>query len=191
MLDINGVRRDFWLLVETGIVGGDGFARTTSPPYPGFSAGGQYIAAKADQPEKLVTIGGEPRNHEGFSLALDFNNGIGIHWGGGFIPIIPMLSPVLTIATYRRRPLDEIPVAQQTVDVSAATPGQVFMPAVSLPVIDPEDSAPVITDIALTSVDPPMVELQGLKFAGAQVIFRYRDVDYPAGATRPRTRPHW
>ncbi len=183
MLDINGDLREYWLIMETGIVGGDGFARTTSPPYPGFSAGGKYLAAKADQPERLVTIGGAPRAHEGFSLALDWSNGIGIHLGGGFLPIFPLLTPVITIATYRRRPLDEIPVAQQTVNVSAATPGQVFVPAIQLPIIDPEDSAPVVTGLQLTSLNPPTVQLDGQKFGGAEVVFRYRGQDYVAGST--------
>ena len=190
LTDINGLRREFWLIVETGIVGSDGFARTTSPPYPGFSEGGQYIAAKSDQPEKLVTINGTPRAHEGFSLALDWSNGIGIHWGGGFLPLLPALQPVITIATYRRNPLSgphAIPEVEQTVDVSAATPGQVFEPAVSLPIIDPADSAPVITAIELTSVDPPQVRLAGQRFAGATVIFRYRGQDYPAGTTSSDT----
>ena len=190
LTDLDGSQREFWLIVETGIVGSDGFARTTSPPYPGFSAGGRYIAAKSDQPEKLVTIGGPARNHEGFSLALDWNNGIGVTWGGGFIPIIPALTPVITIATYRRNPLtgpDAIPVQQLDVDVSAATPGQVFTPAVSFPVIDPADSAPVITNIRLTSVDPPVVQLTGQRFAGSEVIFRYRGNDISAGVVASDT----
>src|SRR5262249_36091268 len=38
----DGSTQDIWLLIDTGAVGNDGMARTTSPPYPGFSAGGQY-----------------------------------------------------------------------------------------------------------------------------------------------------
>ena len=187
LLDIDGDIQEYWLIVETGLVGNDGFARTTSPPYPGFSAGGQYMAAKSDQPEKLVTIGGSPRAHEGFSLALDWNNGIGIHLGGGFLPIIPALVPVITVATYRRRPLDEIPVAQQTVNVSGATPGQVFTPAISLPFIDPADSSPVVTGLQLTSLDPATIELSGQRFAGSEVVFRYAGQEIVAGAVASDT----
>ncbi len=35
----DGSTSDIWLVMETGVVGADGIARTTSPPYPGFSAG--------------------------------------------------------------------------------------------------------------------------------------------------------
>ena len=47
--DENGVNTPVWLLVESGVVGADGFIRTTSPPYPGIVADGEYMMAKSIQ----------------------------------------------------------------------------------------------------------------------------------------------
>ena len=55
--------------METGQVGNDGLARTTSPPYPGFSAGGQYRLAKADTPDKLASVGFDAPPAVGYTIA--------------------------------------------------------------------------------------------------------------------------
>ncbi|MFM2003423.1 MAG: hypothetical protein RI963_2849 [Planctomycetota bacterium] len=175
MIDATGTRRDYWLVMENGIVGDDGFARTSSPPYPGFSAGGQYLLAKSDQPEKLLTIGGAaPSSTEGFSLMLDFTIGLGVGLGFG---LLPMWAPVLTIATYRSNP-KELPVVEQRVSVAGAIPGQVFLPEIALPFINPRDSKPVITGLELTSLDPPTIKVTGSRFSGARLFFRYQGTDH-------------
>ena len=45
-----------WIVMDKGTVSADGFARTASPPYPGFSAGGQYLCALHDSPAGLVDL---------------------------------------------------------------------------------------------------------------------------------------
>jgi hypothetical protein len=45
--DLNGVHIPVWLEEEVGIVGSDGFARTTTEPYPGVSFGGIYAVGTA------------------------------------------------------------------------------------------------------------------------------------------------
>ncbi len=51
LTEADGTQKEWWILVDSGIVGDDGMARTTSPPYPGFSRGGQYVCAQSDAPE--------------------------------------------------------------------------------------------------------------------------------------------
>ena len=40
----------FWIVVDSGVVGEDGIARTSSPPYPGLSRQGSVAIARANQP---------------------------------------------------------------------------------------------------------------------------------------------
>ncbi len=47
----DGSTQAIWMLTDKGVVGADGMARTTSPPYPGFSAGGQYLCSRYDSPD--------------------------------------------------------------------------------------------------------------------------------------------
>ncbi|NLS91835.1 MAG: hypothetical protein GXX96_06600, partial [Planctomycetaceae bacterium] len=56
LTDETGEQRHMWEVIDSGIVGDDGIARTTSPPYPGFSAGGQYLIAQLDQGELPVRL---------------------------------------------------------------------------------------------------------------------------------------
>ncbi|MFM6661907.1 MAG: Ig-like domain-containing protein, partial [Microcystis panniformis] len=55
--DGNGNLRPIWLLVETGIVDHDGFARTASPPLPGFKSRGIYYGAYLDQAYRQAQLG--------------------------------------------------------------------------------------------------------------------------------------
>ena len=54
--DENGDLMDVWILVESGIVGGDGLVHTSSPPYPGLSDQGTYLIANANRPVENVTV---------------------------------------------------------------------------------------------------------------------------------------
>ncbi len=54
LTEADGTQREWWILIDSGIVGDDGMARTTSPPYPGFSQGGQYVCAQSDAPDVTV-----------------------------------------------------------------------------------------------------------------------------------------
>ncbi|MGX9354809.1 putative Ig domain-containing protein [Roseobacteraceae bacterium S113] len=46
----NGEYGKIWRIVDSGIVGDDGMARTASPPFPGFSERGNYLVARANAP---------------------------------------------------------------------------------------------------------------------------------------------
>ena len=47
----DGSSQAIWMLTDKGVVGADGMAHTTSPPYPGFSEGGQYLCSQYDSPD--------------------------------------------------------------------------------------------------------------------------------------------
>ena len=41
--DAAGIPQPFWVQVEAGVVGDDGYLRTTSPPWDGIQRSGNYI----------------------------------------------------------------------------------------------------------------------------------------------------
>ncbi len=45
-----------WIMEESGAVGEDGVARTTSPPWPGLTQKGRYLIANANRPSTNITI---------------------------------------------------------------------------------------------------------------------------------------
>src|SRR5262249_25501724 len=140
---LDGSTQDIWLLLETGKVGGDGFARTTSPPYPGFTAGGQYRLAKMDEPEKLVSIGFGAPPTVGYSIGIT-PYGTGIPLGFGLLPMPYTLDIGITFLTYARQNPREIPAAEQTpAPIVLPPPGQVAQVDVSLPRINPRSARPV------------------------------------------------
>ncbi|MCA9184291.1 MAG: Ig-like domain-containing protein, partial [Planctomycetales bacterium] len=47
---------DYWAVVDSGKVGDDGMARSTSPPFPGLSQRGNVLIAKAAQPLRIIRI---------------------------------------------------------------------------------------------------------------------------------------
>jgi hypothetical protein len=54
--DMLGTTEKYWATIDAGIVGADGYARTTSPPWPGLSQNGNILMARANQPLRIVTI---------------------------------------------------------------------------------------------------------------------------------------
>ncbi len=184
--DQDGVAHDIWLLIDTGNVGSDGIGRTASPPYPGFSAGGQYLAAKADEPNKLVQIGTGAPPHVGYSIGVDWNLGIGIGIGFGLMPFFPTLSISITVLTYSRHP-NEIPVAQQVVSIQNPTPGTVYNAEVTLPEIDPDDLKPIIHNVELVSLSPARIRVTGERFEDANVVFRIGSTDFVSAAAQSDT----
>ncbi|WP_205678900.1 CARDB domain-containing protein [Aquisphaera insulae] len=54
--DEAGVEKPIWLQTEVGVVGSDGFARTTSFPFPGLLGGGIYLLAVGVVAFELVLI---------------------------------------------------------------------------------------------------------------------------------------
>src|SRR5262249_33129718 len=156
-------------LMETGKVGDDGFARTTSPPYPGFSAGGQYRLARADQPEQLRLFGFGAPPHVGFDIAFTPMN-YGIPLGFGLIPLFLTIDISFTFLVYRRNP-NEIPAAEQTQTYQLPPPGLVAEVEVDLPTIDPREVKPKIDSVEVTQLgDDAQVKITGERFRGSKVV---------------------
>ncbi|WP_253262202.1 Ig-like domain-containing protein [Ramlibacter montanisoli] len=53
---VDGTPQKYWAVLDTGIVGADGVARSTSPPWPGLSSNGNILIARANQPLRTVTL---------------------------------------------------------------------------------------------------------------------------------------
>jgi hypothetical protein len=54
--DITGEMKSYWAAIDTGVVGDDGYVRTTSPPWPGLSNNGNILMARANQPLRIVKL---------------------------------------------------------------------------------------------------------------------------------------
>ena len=80
--DENGVWSDYWLQVDSGVVGDDGFARTASPPYSGVNDSGGYL---------VTTPAGSVAVVQG-KLNVSFNVPIAMF---GIIPLNPFSPPGL------------------------------------------------------------------------------------------------
>ncbi|MBX9640295.1 MAG: Ig-like domain-containing protein, partial [Mycobacteriaceae bacterium] len=75
----NGEWIDVWNVVDSGVVGTDGMARTSSPPFPGLSGRGSVLVAKMNQPAGVIHI------DIGYitSLSIAFSIATGIAATGG------------------------------------------------------------------------------------------------------------
>ncbi len=187
LTDAGGTTHNTWLLIETGVVGADGVARTSSPPYPGFSAGGQYLAAKADQPDRLVQIGFNAPPGVGVNIGWDMVANIATTIGAGLLPIMPTLSLGLTVLSYTIRP-NTVPIATQSVTLHNPTPGEVYEAEIMFPFINPGDLRPIIDQVQLTSLNPAVVEIEGDRFEDADVIFKMGGNEYVGSGTITMTR---
>ncbi|TAK53398.1 MAG: hypothetical protein EPO25_10765, partial [Gammaproteobacteria bacterium] len=54
--ELSGTLQKYWAAIDAGVVGEDGYARTTSPPWPGLSQNGNILMARANQPLRTVTL---------------------------------------------------------------------------------------------------------------------------------------
>jgi YD repeat-containing protein len=53
---ITGTMQTYWAAIDTGVVGEDGYARTTSPPWPGLSDNGNILMARANMPVRTISF---------------------------------------------------------------------------------------------------------------------------------------
>src|SRR5262249_44249402 len=91
-----GVSHDTWWLVDNGVYGADGVARTSSPPYPGVRTSGSYMVAttkvQTNQDTGQIDVTQVTFNWDafwaeqaGFAMAapifaaMPFGSGTGIH----------------------------------------------------------------------------------------------------------------
>ena len=111
-----------WIVMDKGTVSADGFARTASPPYPGFSAGGQYLCALHDSPAGLVdlvmSIAGYRPPSSGFrSFAFAIGLGVAVELEGR-LPLPNAMQIAMGIWGYSGDHWGSIPLATQVVTVN-------------------------------------------------------------------------
>ncbi|MBD2200392.1 MULTISPECIES: CARDB domain-containing protein [Calothrix] len=164
--DETGNYRPIWLLVETGVVGSDGFARTSSPPLPGVKSKGIYFAAYLDQAYRQAQLGLLQAQTIGGSL------GGAMVAVGSIATYTNILSSLLslpigfhTVETVTVPRIGKPIVNRQNVEI---TPGTIKTIEVPVPVSGFDlvgDNAPVVTSLKLefTNNEPELV-LTGDRF---------------------------
>jgi YD repeat-containing protein len=100
----NGEYQDVWAVVDSGTIGSDGMARSSSPPFPGLSTRGSVLVARAAQPLGILRI------DLGYQFAL----------AGAFLPLLGLSCIVpgaglLGLAAYAS--LAVLPTLYQIVDI--------------------------------------------------------------------------
>jgi hypothetical protein len=176
VVDPSGVGQDLWLVMETGIVGTDGIARTASPPYPGITVGGQWICAGAGTPE-TVTLAVEPpifNSGAGVGVVIyDTTRGYGTFFSsfGSFIVPGASSSIPFEVWSYRdQNALDDTPYAVEHIDVTMP-PGQTEV-EVPVSIQSPPALPTPVIDFAVLSTGQSTIQLGGRGLDGATVLFR-------------------
>ena len=97
LLDTAGTPHEVWMLKDSGIVGTDGIARTTSPPYPGFSEQGRVLVAQFDFPtsERKLDCNQYP---DGLGVIINFEQNFAAP--ACQITGLPAVGSTVTIASY-------------------------------------------------------------------------------------------
>lgn len=98
--DITGTPQKYWAAMDTGVVGDDGYARTTSPPWPGLSRNGNILMARANQPVRTVTLDLSGWEMATYMLALAAGSGslVGVVTFGSLATALILLPMALQAA---------------------------------------------------------------------------------------------
>jgi VCBS repeat-containing protein len=127
IVDAAGVSHDTWWLIDNGVIGTDGIARTASPPYPGVSSSGTIIVATRSTYDAQtgsvqvnnLTFGWDsiwsPSTNLAMSAGLPMLGG-----GGAMLSVMASVGP-LSVMRYT---LDGS--FQRSVGVTPQTPGPTF-----------------------------------------------------------------
>jgi hypothetical protein len=75
----NGELQDYWFMMDSGVVGADGIARTASPPFPGVTKRGQVLIARASTPLLKVRFDIDML----FGVSMMYSMALGFAVGGG------------------------------------------------------------------------------------------------------------
>jgi YD repeat-containing protein len=111
-----GGMQSYWIQSEVGVVGEDGFARTSSPPYTGAVDGGDYAVLFEDQSGSVTLLKGK----------LNVNVNLPMAFFG-------IIDPFGGVAQVMNGPF--IPFFSTTIDVSRLT--LLAVPEVGLPILSP------------------------------------------------------
>ena len=170
----DGSQQPVWIYMDTGLVGSDGVARTSSPPYPGFSQRGQVLCARYDEIESPVNISVNTAGYvdqESATVAVAASYGVGVMLGSSFPPavLIPYATMVaLQIWNYR---VLAAPPLEEVVNLELQEGVRDYTVEVAFP--QPAGAEPVINSITLDAAGEEVrVTLGGFHFGGAvEVLF--------------------
>lgn len=173
----DGMLRDWWIMIEVGQVDENGIARTTSPPYPGFSRHGQYLCARMDDPDLAVvihlTVAPPPTVLSYGFVGPDYYYGIDLGFLGAPIPVPADGDTIdVTAAYYGFGVTDEPPYHQQKITVDAPIAGERYMVELDAP----PSASPVIADLeVMEDGTTTNLKIRGRWPASqtTQVVFKY------------------
>ena len=148
----NGELRDFWVVMDSGIVSEDGIARTSSPPFPGLSSRGDMLIAKAAQPVRAVFIDLDQFASQmvfcsivatGMAAVGGITGGV-IGLGVMALPVLPFLIGAVDLEIWRST-RDDALKTDLTLNVPAGE--DPIRVAVNLPPLSAEKEAPTLQTI--------------------------------------------
>ena len=165
LMDPDGVVQDLWILMDSGVVGEDSTARTTSPPYPGFSEGGEYLCARADFPERSVELELgvivaatassliPPVAVSSYAQLGDGKNNVKLldNFGKFSFSYVPVITVDIWVYPADKNPLNWTPVVQRT---TIHVPEGVQFVEGTVTAIVPILDEPVINEIGVQILDP-------------------------------------
>ncbi|MBM3524765.1 MAG: hypothetical protein FJX57_17605, partial [Alphaproteobacteria bacterium] len=170
-----GELRDVWTVFDSGKVGDDGIARTSSPPFPGLSPRGTVLAARTSSPSGIVRMDLDYVR----DLTIAFMPAIGIAAVGGLtggvialglagtylsLLALPVLHELATIEIWRDYAKRDI-----TIDVPVGTAELRIvpdLPETSAPTLLPtiKDITPLLVHGAGGTIDDILLTIRGTRF---------------------------
>jgi len=163
----NGELMDVWSVVDSGVVGADGMARTASPPFPGLSDRGSVLIARAAQPLGIVRmdIGLMAGVAIGFAVAAGVAASAGLAGSVAAIGLVGIYSQILVLpAVYD---INQIRIWREWAGKSQTSMFEINVPPGS-PTITAFPQLPPISpnagpgDPVVTHVDPPVIGADGV-----------------------------
>ncbi len=189
--DETGAEIPLWLQVESAVVGTDGFARTTSPPYPGVPNMGNYVMTVT--PGGFTTASGEVHLLiPGVDIAgappmvvATAGGALGVIVGAAFNGLLDGSSPFDAVLNLKRGrnvlTIYQIPAVglptKTTLDVEVR-PNEINTFVVTMPIAAPP----------LPESEPPRIDFAHVEFTdqGAELVLTGQRFTNPPGSRSPR-----
>ncbi len=162
----NGEMMDVWSVLDTGVVGQDGMARTASPPFPGLSTRGSVLIARAAQPLGIVRmdLGLMAGVAVGFAVAAGVAASAGLAGSVAAIGLVGIYSQILVLpAVYD---LNQIRIWREWAGKSQTSLFEINVPPESPTITAYPQLPPIAPDAgpgtpSVTLVQPPVIDGDG------------------------------
>ena len=161
-------------------------ARSASPPYPGFLAGGQYLCATYSSAASAVNLLVNPTGYLGAQDLLAFVPGtttaVTLTAGSAIVPLFVPLQTDMQVAVWQYvssgSPVEYRVLVDTGQGDGEGTEGTRTL-TVNVPLVDPDRTRPIISTITLVGdSDPLSVTLEGIGYEHAtHVVFTFRGRD--------------